>query len=108
MKAAFAAVLFVFAGLSAPALAQPAHGGHHAAAPQSAEGLGVVQSIDAGALTVTLQHEAIAALGWPARTSTFRVRAADVLQGVSANARVHFELANDNGRPVVTALHVMR
>lgn len=102
---AIAAVLTSALVVPAPALAH--QGETHAAVPQTAEGEGVVTAIDAQAGTVTLNHGPIASLGWPAMTMTFRVHSAAVLQGVSVGQRVHFELMNDNGRPMVTEIHVL-
>jgi Cu(I)/Ag(I) efflux system protein CusF len=86
-----------------------AHQGHnHAEVPQTAEGTGVVRSVNAQAGTVTVAHEPIQALGWPAMTMAFRVRSADLLNGVGVGARVHFVLANENGRPVMTEIHVLQ
>lgn len=105
MFAALAAAL-VGAGLVAPAFAH--QGETHAQAPQTAEGEGVVRSIDARANTVTIAHGPIAALGWPAMTMAFRVHSADMLNGVAVGARVHFTLMNDNGQPMVSELHVLQ
>jgi Cu(I)/Ag(I) efflux system protein CusF len=91
---------------AAPALAQAGHGAH-AQVPQTAEGRGVVRAVNVQQGSVTIEHEPIPALGWPSMTMAFRVRSADLLNGVSVGARVHFELANDNGRPVVTEIHVL-
>lgn len=106
----FAALAAVSLGVSAPAFAHPGenHAGEpQAAVPQSAEGQGVVRAINARQGTVTVQHEPIAALGWPAMTMAFRVRSADLLTGLSVGARVRFVLVNDNGRPVVSEIRVL-
>jgi Cu(I)/Ag(I) efflux system protein CusF len=105
LAAALVAAASSFA-IAAPALAHEGHQ-HPAAVPQSAEGEGAVTAIDAQGGTVTLNHGPIASLGWPAMTMTFRVQAASVLQGISVGQRVHFVLVNDNGRPVVSAIHVL-
>ena len=55
------------AGFAVPALAH--QGETHAQAPQTAEGEGVVRSIDARANTVTIAHGPIAALGWRCRSN---------------------------------------
>lgn len=104
MIAAVAAILST-AGISAPAFAHS--GENHAATPQSAEGQGVIKSIDAKTLTVTIQHGPIAALKWPAMTMKFKVANAEVLKGFSAGAKVHFVLQNVAGKPVVTAIHAL-
>lgn len=92
-------------GLAAPALARA--GSQTVQAPQTAEGMGVVKSINASAGTVVLHHEPIAALNWPAMTMTFKVETAAVLTGVVAGKRVHFILKNVGGKPVVTQIHVL-
>ena len=97
-------------GAAAPAIAHPGenHAGEsQAAVPQSAEGQGVVRAINARQGTITVQHEPIAALGWPAMTMAFRVTSADLLTGLSVGARVRFVLVNDNGRPVVSEIRVL-
>lgn len=105
MVGAIAAALVSSFAISAPAIAH--QGEQHQAVPQAAEGEGAVTAIDAQAGTVTLNHGPIASLGWPAMTMTFRVHSASVLQGVSVGQRVHFTLMNDNGRPMVTEIHVL-
>lgn len=102
--AVMAAVLSSAMG-AAPTLAHD--GENHAAAPQTADGRGVVKAIDLKAGTVTLQHEPIAALKWPAMTMKFRVESAQVLNGVTVGKTVHFILKNDHGKPVVTAIHIL-
>jgi Cu(I)/Ag(I) efflux system protein CusF len=104
MIAALAAA-FSTTGLAAPALA---HGGEdHAAAPQAAEGQGVVMAVDAKAGTVVLKHGPIAALKWPAMTMKFKVESAAVLNGVTVGKTVRFTLKNVGGKPVVSEIHVM-
>jgi Cu(I)/Ag(I) efflux system periplasmic protein CusF len=104
---AVAAALLASAALPATAFAHQGHN-HQAEVAQTAEGTGVVRAINAQEGTVTLAHEPIAALGWPAMTMAFRARSADLLNGVAVGARVHFVLANDNGRPVLTEIHVLQ
>ena len=53
----------------------------------------------------TIAHEPIASLRWPAMTMNFRVQSAEVLRGVTVGGRVHFVLQNQNGQPVVIAIH---
>jgi len=97
----------LLAGL-APAAPAFAHAGHdHQAAPQSAEGEGVVRAINAQAGTVTVAHGPIAALGWPAMTMAFPVQSAALLNGLSVGAQVHFTLVNHEGHPMVSEIHVL-
>lgn len=102
---ALAAVLASSVFAVSPALAHP--GEDHAPAPQSAEGEGVVRGVNVRESTVTLAHDPIAALNWPAMTMTFRVQSADLLNGVAVGSRVHFVLVNNNGTPMVSEIHVL-
>ena len=78
--------------LGAPALAQ--HHDHRAAptAATSVQGVGVVRAVNAGAKTITLAHEPIAALGWPAMTMDFGVSSAELLAGLRVGQKIAFEL----------------
>ena len=107
---------FLFAMLpalltSAAILPVLAHSGHEGsdmeetAVPQTAEGEGIVKSIDLKAEKITLEHGPIAALNWPAMTMTFRVASPSLLDGVNVGTKVHFVLKNDNGKPVVSEIH---
>ena len=85
-----------------------AHAGEdHAPVPQSAEGKGVVKAVDAKAGTVTIAHDPIPALKWPAMTMKFKVESAGLLNGVAVGKKIHFVLKNIGGKPVVTQIHVM-
>ena len=89
-----AIVLSAFAAvaLAGPVVAQ-GHA-HHAAAQPSAvvEVVGMVKGIDVRAGTMTVAHEPVAALGWPAMTMSFKVAAASLLSGLKAGDRISFQL----------------
>ena len=104
MIAVLAAVLSTV-GAAAPVLAHS--GEDHAAAPQAAEGDGMVKAVDAKAGTIVIAHGPIVALKWPAMTMKFKVESAAVLNGVAAGKKVHFRLKNVGGKPVVSEIHVM-
>lgn len=104
--AALAAVLSAGA-LAAPVLSVANASEGHGSVPQAAEGMGVVKAIDAKALTVTLAHDPIPALKWPAMTMKFKVEKAEVLEGLTVGKKVHFVLRNIGGKPVITQIHVM-
>lgn len=109
VAAALAAVLSTTAfaasaahhGGAAPAAAP------RAAAPQTADGTGVIRAVDAKAGTVTIAHDPIAALKWPAMVMKFKVETATVLNGVTVGKKVHFVLRNIGGKPVVTQIHIL-
>lgn len=93
MKLAVAAAVAAFA-LAGGAAAQPHdHAGHAApAAAAAVSGAGVVKGIDAGAGTVTIAHEPIKALGWPAMTMPFKVSDPALLKAAGVGDKVTFQL----------------
>lgn len=89
--------------LTTAAVAQHAgHGDHsaHAAAPVAGtvEGVGVVKKIDAKAGTVTLAHDPIKALNWPAMVMPFKVADKALLGQMKVGAKIRFQL---NGQVIV-------
>jgi len=95
MKPSIAAFA-VLAAVSAATAAQAQHQGHegHAAAPAAAsvEGVGVVKKVDAKAGTVTIDHDPIKALNWPAMTMPFKVSDKALLAKMKPGAKVRFQL----------------
>lgn len=93
-------------GATAPVIVM-AHEGHKQAADsQTAEGEGVVKGIDKDAGTVTIQHGPIKALKWPAMTMKFKATP-EAIASAKVGQKVHFVMKNDNGQPLVTAIHAM-
>jgi Cu(I)/Ag(I) efflux system protein CusF len=88
----------VLALLAQPAAARMAgmedHVGHaaHAQEAASVEAVGIVRAIDAKAAKVTLAHEAIPALKWPAMTMAFKVADPALLKDVGVGTKVRFKL----------------
>ena len=79
----------------APAATEPAPPAPVApvpAASASASATGVVESVDAAAKTVTIAHEAVESLEWPAMTMTFQAPDID-LSTIKAGDKVSFEVA---------------
>jgi Cu/Ag efflux protein CusF len=69
------------------------HAGHAApAAAGSIEGTGVVKKIDAKAGSVTIAHDPIKALNWPAMTMPFKVSDKAMLSQLKTGAKVRFDL----------------
>jgi Cu(I)/Ag(I) efflux system periplasmic protein CusF len=79
-----------------------------APAPAENRGVGVVQAIDTANATVTIAHEPIATLGWPAMTMAFKVAPPDVLDGVSPGQRIEFTLQGRDMSAVVTSIEPVR
>ena len=74
------------------------HAGHAApAAAGSVEGTGVVKKIDAKTGSVTIAHDPIKALNWPAMTMPFKVADKALLAKVKVGAKVRFDL---NGQTI--------
>jgi Cu(I)/Ag(I) efflux system protein CusF len=67
-----------------------------------AEGVGVVKSVDSAKGTITLQHQAIESIHWPAMTMTFKVAKPEVLQGVKVGDHIRFGLHADGMNSTVT------
>ncbi|MDR1462699.1 MAG: copper-binding protein [Azoarcus sp.] len=87
--------------LAPQALAQHAHDhGQHTAAPAEtadgqtviASGQGIVKKIDLEKQRLILEHEAIAALNWPAMTMPFAVTDTALLQDLKIGDRIDFDL----------------
>lgn len=68
-------------------------------------GSGTVVAVDAAAGTVTLNHQPIAALSWPAMTMQFTAENPALLQGVAAGDQVDFELKSAAETQIITAIH---
>lgn len=75
------------------------------AAPTAHRGVGIVQSVDPGAGTVTLQHEAIESLGWPAMTMPFVVQDKSVLERLKPGQRVDFAFLKQGTRYLITSVN---
>ena len=78
----------------------------HAAEGQS-HGVGVVQSIDTAGGRVTIAHEPIKELNWPAMTMGFKVSDPTLLQSVKAGNKVEFMLQGKDMSAVITMLKVV-
>ena len=79
-------------------------GMQHPTKPADAQGVGVVRAIDAAKGTITLQHEAIQTIGWPAMTMAFRLASSDLLQGVKVGDKVKFTLHPAGMNSTVTSI----
>ena len=64
---------------------------------------GTVQRISGN--EVTIAHDAIKSIGWPAMEMTFTANDAAALEGISKNDRVSFEFQKSGSAPVLTSIH---
>ncbi len=79
-------------------------GMQHDAKPADAQGTGVVKAIDIAKDTITLQHEAITSIGWPAMTMAFKVASPDLLKTVKVGDKVMFTLRPAGMDSTVTSI----
>ena len=67
------------------------------AAPATHRGEGTVKAVDTANASVTLAHEPIASLKWPAMTMDFKVKDAALLRALKPGQRIVFDLAGEPG-----------
>ena len=68
----------------------------------------VVRAVDPGARVLTLEHDPIEELGWPAMTMDFKVQSGLSIDSVEAGQRIHFSMVErEKNRWVIDQLHVM-
>ena len=70
----------------------------------TADGAGVITAVDPTAATITINHEAIRSIGWPAMTMTFKASPA-VLREAAVGDRIQFDLTVRDGAGEVTAIY---
>lgn len=71
------------------------HSGHaaQAAAPATVEGVGVVKAVNPKAGTITLAHDPIKALNWPAMTMPFKVSDKALVEKAAVGSKIRFQLS---------------
>lgn len=75
-----------------------------AAAAKTADGAGVITAVDPAAATITINHEPIRSIGWPAMTMKFKAAPA-VLREAAVGDRIQFDLTVRDGVGEVTAIY---
>jgi Cu(I)/Ag(I) efflux system protein CusF len=75
-----------------------------ASATKTGKGAGVITEIDQKGGTLTIKHEAIKTLGWPAMTMSFRAAPASLLKGLKVGQKIGFDAKQGSGLPEVTAI----
>ncbi|MDD2342330.1 MAG: copper-binding protein [Tolumonas sp.] len=69
---------------------------------------GRVVAVDAANQQVTLEHDAVTELNWPAMTMPFKVADAKLLQGLQAGQTIMAMFtANEGAAPTIVSLHSM-
>ena len=85
----------------------PGMAGMDKARSADAQGVGVVKAIDSAKGTITLQHQPIASIHWPAMTMAFKVASPDLLKNVSVGEKVQFGLQPAGVNSTVTSIKVL-
>ena len=80
----------------------------HETKPAAVRGAGVVKAVDIAKGTITLQHEPIAAIGWPAMTMPFKVASPELLTHAKVGDKVQFTLRQAGAASTVTAIRPVR
>ena len=75
-----------------------------ALAAKTGDSTGVVKAIDTAAGTLTLDHQPIPGVGWPAMTMTFRATPPSLLSGLKPGDKVGFSVRVEGGGNTVTAI----
>jgi len=73
-----------------------------AAVPHAA--VGVVRAVDPAQGTVTIAHDPVESLNWPAMTMAFELRDRSAAAPLTPGARVAFVFVEERGRYVITAI----
>lgn len=110
MRLRYLPLLGLAALSAAPALAQHQHmegmAGMDMSAPtaKTGQGIGVITAIDPKAGSLTIRHEPIQALNWPAMTMTFRANPPTLLKGLTVGQRIGFDVKAQGMEAEVTAV----
>lgn len=87
---------------------QMGEGVHGMKMHETAQGTGVIKAIDSARDTITLQHQAIESIHWPAMTLTFWATPPSLLHSVKIGEKVDCTLHPDGANSTVTALVPVR
>ena len=85
----------------------PGMAGMDKAKSVDAQGVGVVKAIDLAKGTITLQHQPIASIQWPAMTMAFKLASPDLLKNVTVGEKVQFGLRPAGMDSTVTSIKPM-
>jgi Cu/Ag efflux protein CusF len=69
---------------------------------KSHHAVGTVKSVDAAKGTVTLDHEPVASMKWPAMTMTFKAKDKKMLEEVKPGQKVEIDFENHGKDHVIT------
>lgn len=69
---------------------------------------GVVKSVDKVARKITIAHEPVPALGWPAMTMNFAFEDASLAEEVKAGDKARFDFRNEGNTYVIVDIEVRK
>ena len=75
-----------------------------ASAAKTGRGVGVITEINAKAGALTIKHQPIPSLGWPAMTMGFHAKSPVMLKGLKVGQKIAFDTNQGSGLPEVTAI----
>lgn len=104
LRALILAGLMAAAAAPATFAAQASEAPAAAPASRSASGVGVITQIDARGAVLTVKHEPISALGWPAMTMPFHLASPAMLKGLKVGQKIAFDAKEAQGLPEITAI----
>jgi len=73
-------------------------------AAKTGKGVGEITAIDAKSGTVTIKHDAIPDVSWPAMTMTFKANPTSLLDGLKVGEKVAFDISVKGSDAEVTAI----
>ena len=69
---------------------------------KSHHAMGVVKSVNAEKGTVSIDHEAVASMQWPAMTMSFKAKDKKALQGLKPGQKIEFDFVQQGKEYVIT------
>ncbi len=68
---------------------------------QTHQAVGVVKKVDKAKGSIEIKHQAVKSLNWPGMTMSFKVRDKKLLEKLTPEQKIRFELVEDKGRYVI-------
>lgn len=68
-------------------------------------GVGTVTAIDTAAGTLTIDHEPIPAVGWPAMTMAFKANPPSLLESVKVGQKITFAVSVKGSEAEISSIH---
>ncbi len=95
-------ILALFLGASLPSQAAMANSGTGSSAQSETDAVGVVDEINPTKGIVTISHEPIKSLDWPAMTMDFTVQDKKLLGKMAKGKKIHFAFVEHRGNYLIT------